>query len=539
MGNRKNAKKSKQASSGQRKTQKAEAVAAADTTPPPRPKPIPKVRLTVSWPTEDKPQTSAVLSNKEEEAVAALVSMGRKDQVPRGGRDFEAEMDRVFCSTVPGMDGIDLTEGAEGDEPSKNSDSESSDSGESNDSDNDSDTVLEIPVSSPAQEAREKKASKFAIPFEVPLNGPVRYLDGITSQTTFDVFLDELAHAMCTRKSLLSGIAYIPSYKPKTPKPMPKLLDNEQAWKRLITDVQNHIDSSKSKQGGKGAVKPFFIQIVDTSGGDSKASAGGSGAKKVMITGYILFVPTYMIYRVKKARIPSPLSRKHQNINSTGNLSRNICVQSTTKHVFVQSDGNHYHLTASDLAKWAHMMHMHIATLNTIPDELNITDVGPRQQKAKKALQRTAPSDEPLQWMQSMMGIMGGLIMPRNPTLYETPPRAAPLRAIPGSSSARGSDHPPSSGTKRTADMHAPDIQQWLSSLDSDPVRGRHNSYFVQYTQSLENSGILDLTDIEDLSAAEIAQFSTAPIGTVNRIVKYAKEDLAKLLNEARKRARN
>jgi DNA-directed RNA polymerase specialized sigma24 family protein len=44
---------------------------------------------------------------------------------------------------------------------------------------------------------------------------------------------------------------------------------------------------------------------------------------------------------------------------------------------------------------------------------------------------------------------------------------------------------------------------------------------------------------MEDLTATEIAQITGAATGIANRFVKYAKEDLAKLLKAANKRARN
>ncbi|KAG6892059.1 hypothetical protein C0992_002058, partial [Termitomyces sp. T32_za158] len=73
-----------------------------------------------------------------------------------------------------------------------------------------------------------------------------------------------LAQAMDTRISLLSRIGYIPSYKPKNPKPVPKLLESERAWQRLVHNVQDYIASLKAKDKGQ-VVKPFFIAIVNTS----------------------------------------------------------------------------------------------------------------------------------------------------------------------------------------------------------------------------------------------------------------------------------
>ena len=61
-------------------------------------------------------------------------------------------------------------------------------------------------------------------------------------------------------------------YKPKNPKPVPKMLDDEDAWEGLIDDIASHLKTSKSK-------KPFSILILDMSGDNSKAMTATS--KKV------------------------------------------------------------------------------------------------------------------------------------------------------------------------------------------------------------------------------------------------------------------
>ncbi|KAJ7246737.1 hypothetical protein C8J57DRAFT_1523445 [Mycena rebaudengoi] len=285
----------------------------------------------------------------------------------------------------------------------------------------------------------------FHIPFEVPFNGAARDLDGITSATSFDEFLDKLAHTMSTPKSLLSGITYIPSYKPKNPKPTPKLLDSATAFERLILDVQNYIVTS---------------EIIDTSGGDPKGSAGGDKRKK------------------KKDKEPEPAIIEKTEHQLCRQLEQKYECSEHHKACIVLTDGNHYHLTVADLAKWAHMM--------------------------------AAPP--------------------------ETPCRNQPVE---GSSPSSAPSHQPSSGTKRAAALEAPNIRDWLSSLDVYPVRGRHYTFFHQYCAAFENSGILDLMDMEDLTVTEIAQITGAATGIANGFVKYAKEDLAKLLKAAIKRARN
>ncbi|KAJ7233933.1 hypothetical protein C8J57DRAFT_1531981 [Mycena rebaudengoi] len=527
MGSQKNARKKAGGSgTGRRKAKKAgDADDVSETAlSPPRPQPRPRVKLNVSKPKDSPTQPVAAA---EEAAAAALVSIASAQPQQSGRRaEFEAAVHNVFRATVPHMEKEKFHGSNDGGGYTKSSDHDgesSSDSSSTSNDEDDQDLSKFIPVSSPAPDEQTKRKT-FSIPFEVPFNGAARDLDGITSATSFDEFLDKLAHTMSTRKSLLSAIAYIPSYKPKNPKPTPKLLDSATAFERLISDVQNYIVTSEAKLRGKGVIKPFFIQIIDTSGGDPKGSAGGDKRKK------------------KKDKEPEPAIIEKTEHQLYRQLEQKYDCSEHHKACIVLTDGNHYHLTAADLAKWAHMMSNHTATINTVPEELNILDAGARQNKAKKAFAQTQAANnnnEPPAWISHMMGIaMGGMMMRNNPQAAppETPRRNQPVE---GSSPSSGPSHQPSSGTKRAAALEAPNIRDWLSSLDADPVRGRHYTFFHQYCAVFENNGVLDLTDMEDLTATEIAQITGAATGIANRFVKYAKEDLAKLLKAANKRARN
>jgi len=107
----------------------------------------------------------------------------------------------------------------------------------------------------------------FAIPFEVPVKNATQILNGITLETSFASFLTAAATQMETQLSLLSNIGYIPSYKPKHPKPTPKMLEDEESWAALKEDVMEYILASKAKNKGRGTVKPFSIMIIDLSSG--------------------------------------------------------------------------------------------------------------------------------------------------------------------------------------------------------------------------------------------------------------------------------
>ena len=64
--------------------------------------------------------------------------------------------------------------------------------------------------------------------------------------------------------SCIASIRYISSYKLKNPKPVAKLVEDEEAWMRLIADVKAYIDSFVRKHGAAHQVKPFVITIIDT-----------------------------------------------------------------------------------------------------------------------------------------------------------------------------------------------------------------------------------------------------------------------------------
>jgi hypothetical protein len=55
----------------------------------------------------------------------------------------------------------------------------------------------------------------------------------------------------------------LPSYKPRNPKPIPKILDDDEAWEALVGDVYQHVKAIQASNRGKGQLKPFSIQIVD------------------------------------------------------------------------------------------------------------------------------------------------------------------------------------------------------------------------------------------------------------------------------------
>jgi hypothetical protein len=103
------------------------------------------------------------------------------------------------------------------------------------------------------------------ITFEVPYKNASRDLV-VKSNVSFARFLARAAERMETSPLLLSQIGYnLPWKTPKTGRPIAKLLEDEESFQKLIEYVWVYIDGQKAKYHGKGKVKPFSIQIVDTS----------------------------------------------------------------------------------------------------------------------------------------------------------------------------------------------------------------------------------------------------------------------------------
>lgn len=136
----------------------------------------------------------------------------------------------------------------------------------------DTDSIM-LPTGSPVRRkgapklpvVKSPNASEiFKIPIDVPYRNATRDVVGITSITSYERAMRLIAERMDAGPSRMAAIGYIPSYKPKNPKPVAKLLEDDDAWDRLIGDVKAYIDSFASKRGTARQVKPFVITIIDT-----------------------------------------------------------------------------------------------------------------------------------------------------------------------------------------------------------------------------------------------------------------------------------
>ncbi|KAF8067599.1 hypothetical protein FPV67DRAFT_1669489 [Lyophyllum atratum] len=519
MGNQQN--KKNQASSGHRKSAR---VANKENSIPtvnksrPLPRPLGKGPKRTATPEEHTDVLSASPEDQSDEpgidreALAAEVLLGFDK--PRH-RDPENPMDRVFRQVmkIPAAKTVGDYNGEQEDDEEEEEIDELEEEVDELMSSGDDLEGPECQIQTPVVTSR----GEFTVPFKVPFKGAMRNLNDITSKTSFAAFLEASATRMETRLSLLAHIAYVPSYWPKTPKPVPELLEDEADWETLLNDVAEYrVTKGKTKQAGQ--IKPFFITIVDMSGSDEKESKKMTSKK------------TTASETDKSGSVTSP--KEYELLLQ---LEKEHMCASCNKPCYILRNGDHHVYTMQELSTWAFLMSRHKAVIGIPPGELKLEDAEVKPRGSKKAPTTPAPSDTtmPSQFMQTLQAqqmqtqhmLMLGMLARSPDQLLQLPgfgqlPFAAP---IPPPS--------PSPLAKRPAevDMTAEniDIEIWLAQLDAHPVRGKRNLNYSQFADPFLSNGIYELSDITTLSVEQLIQLGGDELnfGIANRLVNYAKED--------------
>ncbi|KAJ7709198.1 hypothetical protein B0H14DRAFT_3172507 [Mycena olivaceomarginata] len=366
---------------GVRKTRKKNDENIPAAAAPPRPKPRPRVKKAAAGDIGD-----AVTSADKDDAAAAtiLISMA----APRGGEidasNVDDDLQLIDTSKDCSVEESDL-EVASDEEPDFSEEDQEA-------SDEDVDRIIE------KYNPKINVPAVFSLPFEVPYKNGTRNLTGLTSKSSFDEFLLAAASKMETRITMLSSIGYVPSY--KKPKPQPKLLDDEDAWEVLVSDVQQHIKGAQSKkprQGASAAIQYPHIGHVRV----------GFGAKQ--------------------RREKGPAVKEHELFKQIE--TKHYC-QSCKAPCVVLDSGDHHILTNTELATWALLLGRHQAVIGEAPKELNLEIGHARQQRAKNHRGKAvaSPDDSPLEWIQALAPVLGAFINNRPPPKFK-PGRMATVAA--------------------------------------------------------------------------------------------------------------
>ena len=211
----------------------------------------------------------------------------------------------------------------------------------------------------------DKSIKTFNIKYEVPFNNGIRTLN-LSSTTPFVDFLKALMTKMMVPAQ---AIGYIPSFLPKSPKPLPKLLEDEESYSTMIEDIGDYMALCRAKNRGKGVVKPFHIQIVDTSSdGDSK---------KTKVSVLLVFLQPFLnVPQAKKNELqpalPAETNGEHEHKLMSEIEKQHACSEHKGKACYVRNDGSHYQYTFLDLSLWAMLLvcsHSLLIALSLNPNE--------------------------------------------------------------------------------------------------------------------------------------------------------------------------
>ncbi|KAI0281138.1 hypothetical protein BGY98DRAFT_932230 [Russula aff. rugulosa BPL654] len=219
----------------------------------------------------------------------------------------------------------------------------------------------------------------------------------------------------------------------RTEKPVPKLLGDEDCFYMMISNISQYIDEQKSKNRSKVKVRPFTVAIVDTLSPTEVRIGKGN--------------------RKKRAPLQPPLSlstppqdQEHELITL---IEKKHACEEHKQACYVQANGGHYQYTMEDLAIWASLLQ---------PIEW------PKPDKSS--------SDSMPQWAQQMlMVMMGGVVAVAISTV-----KRSPLENL---------------------DIEYSALTPWLTSLDENSLRNKHDEHFSQYALVLVDT--LKLFTLEDI----------------------------------------
>ncbi|RDB15211.1 hypothetical protein Hypma_004708 [Hypsizygus marmoreus] len=480
----------------------------------PRPKPRPvgrKKTNPVSAP--ELSHDTDTFNEAEADAIAVLAGLGGSGLTSAAAPPPRSFIDRVVDHAL----GIGEDEAKELDELQRE---EEEDTGRSDDS-----------------SSSEEEDEGFDIKYLVPHKGGTRQLT-VKSTSSWDDFSQRLAEKMETRVRLLTDIGYIPSYIPKSQKPLPKLLEDDESYAAMIEDIEEYIDACKEKNKGKGKVKSFYISIVDTDPGDVPGKGNTSSNKKTS--------------KSKEPQPAAPLEdgdeQEHKLLKQL--VQRHACAEHHGKACYIMSDGKHYQYTNADLTIWATLLRRRLATIDSPPDKLNLSEKTNRQENIK-AQAATSPlgfmGGNPWAQMNPMMNPWGAFgmpspwAMPPPPNPYALPAHFLTHPSVPAGAPLPADDNAMSSPyRKRPAEplvpLKYPTTRDWLTSLDNHVERGEDQLNYVQYIPIFLDAGLVRLGDILACQTPEkLRELTQINWGTANRLMDYAKEDRENLVVEAKR----
>ncbi|KAJ7315400.1 hypothetical protein DFH08DRAFT_972096 [Mycena albidolilacea] len=351
-------------------------------------------------------------------------------------------------------------------------------------------------------ESNGEEEDDFKIKYEVPYKNATRELV-LPATTSFSKFLTALARKMEVSVTHLAAIGYIPSYKPKSSKPLPKLLETAKDYESMMDDIEEFRKSClKSKSG---VVKPFAIVLSDTSAAPERGGAKTSSKKK-------------------DAQPAAPLEASEQQEHKLmAEIEKHhACQEHVGKACYVTGSGEHYQYTNNDLVIWATLMRRNLTSVDKVPDQLKIEDQIDRQRRARRGLQASQSANN--------FAFNGGGMWPQMappPWMYMAPP---PWMMQPPANQATPVPTKPVTPSPPRKRKLYPAIGDWLRDLDVDENRGEDSLNYGQYADVLKDVGIIRLDDLLEVGSTEkLQELAGINWGTANHLMKFAQADTQKI----------
>ncbi|KAJ7310110.1 hypothetical protein DFH08DRAFT_823147 [Mycena albidolilacea] len=328
-----------------------------------------------------------------------------------------------------------------------------------------------------ADDHSDSKDEEYTIVYKVPFHNATQELK-LSCTTTFVGFLTAVLRKMEVGVTHLSAIGYVALYKPKNPKPVPKLLETSEDYKSLMADITEYRKYYLKKKGG-----------------------GGGGGRWLPAT---------------QPAAPLEASEQHKHELMAAIEKYHACQEHMGKACYVLTLGEHYQYMNNDLVIWATLIWCDLATVDTVPDQLKVEDKINKQKRAKNAVMQTQLNGGcgPM-WLQMQMP----------PWMYGMPPW---MMQAPGSGGISQLPVPvpsPSPPCKRKY----PAITAWLQALDSNEDRGADGQNYKKYADTFSAVGIIQLDDLLNVESVEkLQELMQMNWGTAKQLIKFAQEDCKK-----------
>ncbi|KAJ3740600.1 hypothetical protein DFH05DRAFT_1529212 [Lentinula detonsa] len=374
-------------------------------------------------------------------------------------------------------------------------------------------------------ERNSTEEEAFDIRYDLEKDG-VLYDFTLSSGASFSTFLTATAKAFNVSVSHLGALGYIPSFRPKNPKPLPKIVHSDESYEKMLEDLEDYVESLKSRKG-KGKVKSFTVRLLDTSGPGTRKDIG----KKSKTVGKVVDASTPALTEEDNSE-EHILYRKIEKAHH--------CDQHG-KACWVRDNGSHYQLTTSEITQWALLMKIHKALVDKPPDSLLDSienDTGVSRFRGRTRAVPAMPTATPSPWNTPYPPSYPPWAYPPFPTYpYPSPMPPAPGRATSPHSSPGPTSSPSVTPSKRSL-IDIPHISEWLEGVDKDDIRGQDGLQVSQYSDALETNGIIRISDLVDVEVNQLMAMIGANWGVANRLVKYAKEDMGQI-NKMSKKSRH